>query len=193
VPGRAQTTAPPAGENAITKFRIQPKSGGRLFVTIDGKEKQIAKAALDALIIEGGRKLAYLTSEAPGEMGAGGTVMLFDPKTNQHKKLATSEDDIKSFKAAAAGDGKTALLLETSGAEDCAPEVVIIDPGRGEVFSESPAKVLSIKGDAIALGYFKETEFDKNCSGKKMTPYKTKNFSLSALLRRPVINRRQTN
>jgi hypothetical protein len=187
---RAQTTSSRSGQNIITKFRIQPKSGGVLFVTIDGKERKIVKEANEAWIIEGGRKLAYTTSEAPGEMGAGGTLIVFDARTNQHKKLATSEDDLVGLKEARSGDGKTVLLLETSNAEVCAPTVWVIDPARGEVFSETPAQVLSIKADLMLLGYFKEAEWGKNCESKKMKPYKTKSFSLSALLKRPVITTR---
>ncbi len=180
-------------ENVITKFRIQPKSGGPLFVTIDGKERKIAKEAVEAWIIEGGRRLAYTTAEGAGGMGAGGTLMLFDAQTNQHKKLATSEDDLVDLKEARSGDGKTVLILETSGAENCAPEIMMIDPSRGEVFSESPAQVLSIKGDLMLLGYFKEAEWEKNCESKKMKPYKTKSFSLNALLKRSVITKRPSN
>ena len=68
----------------------------------------------------------------------------------------------------------------------------MIDPARGEVISESPAQVLSIKGDVMLLGYFKEAEWEKNCESKKMKPYKTKSLSLSALLKRPVITTRQS-
>ena len=180
---QAQTATARAGQNIITKFRIQPDCGP-LYVTIGGQEKRIAKESCAAWIIEGGRKLAYTTSQAPGEMGAGGTLLVYDAQTNQHKKLATSEDDLVGVKEARSGDGKTALLLETSGAETCAPELVVIDPTRGEVFSESPAQVLSIKGDIILLGYFKEAEWEKNCERKRMNPYKTKSFSLTALLKR---------
>ena len=153
---RAQRIKPSAAQDIITKFRIQPKSGGPLFVTVNGTEKQIAKEALEAWIIEGGHKLAYTTSEAPGQMGAGGTLVVFDAHTNQHKKLVTSEDDLVSVKEARSGDGKTVLLLETSNAEVCAPTIGVIDPARGKVFSETPAQVLSIKGDIMILGYFKE-------------------------------------
>ena len=178
-----------AEPKVITRFRIQPKSGGPLFVTIGGTEKRIASEALHAWIIEGGRKIAYTTSEAPGEMGAGGTLMVYDAQTNQHKKLATSEDDLVGLKEVHSSGGQTALILETSGAENCAPEVMLIDPTRGKVFSDSPAQVLSIKGDVMLLGYFKEAEWEKNCESKKMNSYKSKSFSLSALLKRPVITR----
>ncbi len=179
----AQTATARAGQNIITKFRIQPECGP-LYITIGGQEKKIAKEGCAAWIIEGGRKLAYTTSENPGEMGAGGTLLVYDAQTNQHKKLATSEDDIVGLKEARSGDGKTALLLELSDAEVCAPTLMVIDPTRGAVFSEAPAQVLSIKRDIMLLGYFKEAEWEKNCESKKMKPYKTKNFSLSALLKR---------
>ena len=188
---RAQRIKPSAAQDIITKFRIQPKSGGPLFVTVNGTEKQIAKEALEAWIIEGGHKLAYTTSEAPGQMGAGRTLMVFDAHTNQHKKLVTSEDDLVSVKEARSGDGKTVLLLETSNAEVCAPTIGVIDPTRGKVFSETPAQVLSIKGDIMILGYFKEAEWQKNCESKKMKPYKTKSFSLSALLKRRTVTHEQ--
>jgi hypothetical protein len=180
---QAQPATARAGQNIITKFRVQPNCGP-LYVTIGGQEKKIAKEGCAAWIIEGGRKLAYTTSEAPGEMGAGGTLLVYDAQTDQHKKLATSEDDLIGLKEARSSDGKTALLLETSGAENCAPEVVVIDSTRGEVFSESPSQVLSIRGDILLLGYFKEAEWERNCERKKMRPYKTKSFSLSALLKR---------
>jgi hypothetical protein len=183
---RAQTAPGRAGQ-IITRFRIQPKSGGPLFVTINGAEKKIANEAVEAWIIDGGRKLAYMTSESPGQMGAGGTLIVFDPQTNKHKKLTTWEDDFTDMKVARSGDGKTAMLMETSGAENCAPAVTVIDPARGEVFSEGPAQVLSIKGDTMLLGYFREAEWDKNCESKKMKAYKTKSFSLTVLLKRRVV------
>lgn len=189
---RAQVDTSRAGL-IISKFRIQPKTGGALFVTIDGKEKQIAKKAVAAWIIERGRRLAYTTLEGVSGMGTGGTLAVYDVQTNQHKKLATSDDDFENLKEARSSDGKTALLLEQADAEMCSPTVLVIDPTRGPVFSENPAQLLSIRGDIILLGYFKEAEWEKNCEGKKMKPYKTKPFSLSALLKRRVITTRPSN
>lgn len=180
-----------AATGIINRFRIEPKGGGVLFVTINGQERQIVKEALEAWIIDGGQKLAYKTAENPGQMGAGGTLYVYIARTNQHKKLVTSEDDFADVKIAKAGDGKTVLLLETSGAENCAPTIGVIDPTRGEVFSQTPAEVLSIKGDTITLGYFKEAEWEKNCENKKMKAYKTKTFSLSALLKRTTVTHKQ--
>src|SRR6266852_3681737 len=78
----------PGAEQIITKFRIQPKSEV-LFATINGKEKRIASAAGHAWIIEGGRKLVYTKSEGQtGPSGLGGTLNVYDPQTNQYKKLA---------------------------------------------------------------------------------------------------------
>lgn len=192
--GPAKVHAQPAGRvgpDIISKFRIEPKGGGPLWVTINGQEKQIVKEALQAWLIDGGQKLAYTTSEAPGQMGAGGTLYVYIARTNQHKKLVTSEDDFADVKITKSGDGKTVLLLETSGAENCVPTIGVIDPTRGEVFSQTPAEVLSIKGDTMTLGYFKESEWAKNCESKKMKAYKTKTFSLSALLKRTTVTHTQ--
>jgi len=78
--------------------------------------------------------------------------------------------------------------------EGCQESLVVVDPTRGEVFSEFGVKVLSVQGNTISVGYYTDTEWEKDCETpkKRMKPYKTKNYSLSALLKRRVTAPRPT-
>ena len=189
----AQRGGPVPAPDVITKFHIQPNSHA-LYATVNGTEKKVANEALEAWKIESGRKLVYTASDGPnGPNGLGESVNVYDAESRQHKRIAALEDAIISLKEARSSDGKTALLLVLGSEEGCEENLSVIDPTRGEVFSEFGVRLLSVRGDAISLGYFTEKDWDTQCDEhpKKIKPSKTKSYTLTALLKRRAAPARQ--
>jgi hypothetical protein len=177
----------------ISKARVATPQGqyhGPLYVTIDGKERKIAEEAIEAWIIQGGRKVVY-----SGRDGAGGfenegqSLRVYDARTGKHRKILSEYYGVDKVSEVTTRTRRTALLVEMSDGGLGASYLAVVDPERGEVFFRSWAKIISQRGDNIVIGHYKEDDWaelneDRN---KKITPYRKERQNLSAILRRRVI------
>ena len=186
----AQTSEPRA-----TKVRIDMRDiYGALFITIAGTEKKITDQAQQAWIINGGQHVVYSSSDGSGGYeNEGQSLHVYDVKTGKHKRIMSEYFMVQTVKEIITSNRKRALLVTMEDGGLGASYVAVVDPWRGEVFFRRWARILENKGDTIVLGFYREADWDKFVSGKKVRPYKKESHNLNSLLRRPVIVNKRDN
>jgi hypothetical protein len=177
----------------ISTTRLAPSENSMtstLYAVIDGKERKIANAALEAWIIRGGKQVVYSGLDGSGGFeNEGQSLRVFDAATGQGRKILSEYFGVNSVSEVTTRGKKTALLVEMSDGGLGASYVAVVDPDRGEVFFRRWAKIISRSGDTITIGHFKEDDWDKiNQDPKaKVSPYKTEKQNLGLLLKKRVI------
>jgi hypothetical protein len=187
---------------------IKEYSGG-LLITVDGKQKQIADRVSNAWIIDDGREVVYSGQDgAGGYEGEGQSLHLYDVKSGATRKimahyyivLGLSEHKLKS--------GRRALLVRMADSGLGASYFSVVDPRRGEVFSESFAELSSLDDDKFNLAFYREDDWSavneardaafyeetKAFPARKATakPEKHKTYDLNQILKNKVIERKHT-
>lgn len=190
---RAQGTSKYAARTLISKARVEKADNefqGALYVTVNGRELKIANEAIEAWVIDGGRKVVY-----SGRDGAGGfenegqSLRVYDARTRKTMKVMSEYvgvDDVTEVKTSA---GKIALLVKMSDGGLGAQYLAVVDPLRGEVFMRQWVRLLSRAGDVIRIGYYREDDWEKfhENENARVRPYKTETHNLSVILKRRVI------
>ena len=194
----AQRTRKPAAQTLISNIRLDKPNNeffGTLYATINGAETKIADAVIDAWVIEKGRNLVYSTRDGAGGFeNEGESLTVYNPQTAKTRKIMSEYYAVHELTEVKTAGGRTALLVNMTDGGLGAFYLSVVDPSRGEVFFKKFARLLSRRGDAIRVGYYREdidwTQFYDN-KNPKIRPYKTENFNLSAILKRPVIVNKQ--
>lgn len=186
----AQTSAPRA-----TKVRIVMRDiYGTLFVTIAGTEKELTDKAQQAWIINGGRHVLYSSDDGAGGFeNEGQSLHLYDVDTGNHKRIMSEYFMVETVKEVVTSKKKRALLVTMADGGLGASYLAVVDPWRGEVFFRRWVQILSSKGDAIVLGFYKENDWGDMLEGKKVRPYKRERHNLNSLLQRRVIVNKKEN
>jgi len=183
-----------SAQNA-TRVRVEMDGiYGPLFVTIDGKEKKVAKQAQQAWIFNSGRHVVYSSSDgAGGYENEGQSLYLYDVRTGKQKRIMSEYFMVEKVTEVVTSKKKRALLVELEDGGLGASYIAVVHPLRGEVFFRRWARVLSQTGDTIVLGFYKENDWEKldNEQGQKVRPHRTERHNLnSILLRRVMVNKR---
>lgn len=176
-----------------TMVRVERANSGAgpLYAFIGDREERIARAALGAWIINGGRRIVYSGSDgAGGYENEGQSLRIYDVRSRTHKKILSEYFAIDSVIEAKSGSGKTALVVEMHDGGLGASHVAVVDPDRGEVFSGSKVKLLRCAGDSVVLGYYRDEDWEGLSRGDAISPFMTMEHRLTTLLRRPVLNRK---
>lgn len=186
-----------AAQTLISKARVERADNefqGPLYVTIGGKERKIADVALDAWVIDGGRRVVY-----SGRDGAGGfedegqSLRVYDARSGKTRKVMSEYVAVDDVTEVRTSGGKIALLVKMSDGGLGANYLAVVDPARGEVFFRRWVRLLSRKGDTLTLGHYREDDWDKFLENQnaKVRPYRTEKVNLNAVLkRRVIINKR---
>ena len=185
----AQTLEPRA-----TKVRIAMRDiYGELFVTIAGTEKKITDQAQQAWIINSGRHVVYSSSEgAGGYENEGQSLHLYDVDTGNHKLIMSEYFMVDKVKEVITSTRKRALLVTMADGGLGAEYLAVVDPWRGQVFFRRWVRILTIKGDSMILGFYRESDWGDFEEGKKVQPYKRERHNLnSVLLRRVIVNKKE--
>ena len=179
-----------------TNVRIEMRDiYGPLFVTIAGTEKKITDQAQRAWIINLGRHVVYSSSEgAGGYENEGQSLHLYNVATGDHKQIMSEYFMVDKVKEVVTSTKKRALLVTMEDGGLGASYIAVVDPWRGEIFFRRWARILSVKGDSIVLGFYKENDWgDEVESGRKVLPYKRERHNLNSLLLRSVIVNKKEN
>jgi hypothetical protein len=190
---QAQNARKTAAQPLITKARVdvpQERYYGPLYVTIGGRERKIADAAIEAWIIQGGRKVVYSgTDGAGGFENEGQSLRAYDARTGKHRKILSEYYGVTDITEVTTRSKKTALLVDMADGGLGASYLAVVDPERGEVFFRRWARIISRRGDNIVIGYYTENDWAElhENQNKKITPYKKERQNLSAILNRRVI------
>ena len=165
---------------------------GPLFVTIDGKEKKVAKQAQQAWIFNSGRHVVYSSSDgAGGYENEGQSLHLYDVGTGNHKQIMSEYFMVDSLKEIITSNKKRALLVTLEDGGLGASYLAVVDPWRGEVFFRRWVQLLANNGDTFVLGFYKEGDWGDMVEGKKVRPYRKERHNLKTLLlRRVIVNKK---
>jgi hypothetical protein len=188
---QAQRAGNPASQRLITSARVEkaPESfDGPVYVTINGRELKIADAAYEAWVIDGGRKVVYSWRDGAGGFeDEGQSLRVYDAQTRRTRKVMSEYVIVDSVTEVRTASGKIALIVKMVDGGLGGQYFAVVDPLRGEVFYRQWARLLSRKGDTITLGLYREGDWGEIMENKKVRPYKTERYNLSALLKRRVI------
>ena len=177
--------------HSATRLRVEMKEGeiyGPLYVTIDGTEKKITEQAQQAWILNAGQHVVYSSSDgAGGYENEGQSLHLYDVRSGNHKRIMSEYFMVDKVEEVMTSKKKRALLVTMSDGGLGASYVAVVDPGRGEVFFRQWGRILTRNGDTIVIGFYREADWERMDSGRKVRPYKTERHNLNSLLRRRVI------
>jgi len=183
----------------ITSARVarhENQMTGSVYATIGGKEREIADAGIEVLVIEGGRRMVYSGLDGSGGFeNEGQSLYVYDPRTNKKRKVMSEYFAVNKITEVTTSRKKTALLVDLADGGLGASYQAVVDPNRGEVFFRRWAKVSSRRGDIIVIGRYKEDDWDKCIENEKakVRPYRTERYNLNQLLRRRVIVNKREN
>ena len=186
----AQTAAQRA-----TKVRIEMRDiYGALFVTVAGTEKKVTDQAQQAWIINGGRHVVFSSSEGAGGFeNEGQSLHLYDVEKGNHKRIMAEYFIVETVKEVTTSNKKRALLVTMADGGLGASYLAVVDPSRGEVFFRRWVRILANKGDTLVLGFYREGDWEKLETDKKVRPYKTERHDLKSILQRRVIVNKKEN
>jgi hypothetical protein len=194
-----------ASPQTATKFRIaaaaQDYAGGRLFITVGGREKKIAEKALKAWIIDGGKAVVFsATDGAGGFEREGQSLRIYEVATGKTRKILSQYYMVDALAEVKLGTGENALLVRMSDGGLGGSYFSVVDPKRGEVFFRRWAELSAINGDRITLAFYRQNDWETINEQRGISdspkiipqktgvkPYKNENHNLRTILKNNVI------
>ena len=159
----------------------------------------ISEAASKKYSIEGGRAIVYVAPDgAGGYENEGQALYRYEPGTGIRKKLLAEYYAIVDVREHSLPDGSAALLVTMADGGLGASHIAVVHPQKGQVFRDQMCKIGAVSGDKLTLHYYTAWAWGVLNEGKpasvaKVKPFKTKVFSISELLRSPVIVNKNSN
>jgi len=190
----AQQPSPSLPVSLATSVRVEKQEGfaGPLYVTVAGRERKVADEAINAWLIADGRQIAYSGADgAGGYENEGQSLRLYDVATNRARKVLAETAAITRLTEFKTKAGQSGLIVEMVDGGLGASHLAIVDPARGEVFRQAAAKLVRQQGDFIAVGHYRERDWERMAGGASVVPLKISRYNLAALLRRPLITHRR--
>lgn len=194
-----------------SSFRIVDpvtSTGGKLFITVAGRERKIYNDAFEAWLVNDGRDVVFSSHDGAGGFeNEGQSLRIYNVATRSIRKILSEIVGINAVQEVKTSTGKMVLLVAMSDGGLGGSYFAVVDPKRGEVFFRRWAEVTAINGDNITLAMYRADDFEaineergwkpgptNRVIGKtKVTPYKTETHDLKRLLRNRVIYNRRPN
>ncbi|MGQ0762958.1 MAG: hypothetical protein ACT4OT_13225 [Acidobacteriota bacterium] len=202
----------PSGAGARgSSFRIDETGtsrGGKLYITVAGRERKIYNEAFEAWLVNDGRDVVFSSHDGAGGFeNEGQSLRIYNVGTRVVRKILSEIVGINAVQEVKTTTGKTVLLVAMSDGGLGGSYFAVVDPKRGEVFFRRWAEVTAINGDNVTLAMFRADDFEaineergwkpgpsnQVISKTKVAPYKTETHDLKRLLRNRVIYNRHTN
>ena len=192
-----------------TNFRLQPIEGtlgNRLYITVNGRERNISNQALEAWIIDDGKSVAYSwTDGAGGFENEGQSLRIYDVRTGTTRKILSEYMGIVALTPVRLTTGELALLIKMADGGLGGSYFAVVDPKRGEVFYRRWAEVTEITGDRITLAFYDPENWDEInearswkqedpntvVSTTKVKPIKVERHDLKRVITMPVLNKKR--
>jgi spore germination protein GerM len=181
--------------------------GGKLYITVDGRERKIHDEAYAAWLINEGRDVVFSSRDGAGGFeNEGQSLRIYNVKTGSMRKILSEYTGIVAVQEVKTTRGATALLVKLADGGLGGSYFAVVDPKRGEVFYRRWTEVLAINGDKITLAFYKADDFDaindergwksgdskKVISPTKVRPYKTETHDLKKILMGRIIHNRSS-
>jgi len=188
-----------------TKFRLQPiegTMGNRLYITLNGRERNISNQALQAWIIDDGKSVAYSWTDGSGGFeNEGQSLRIYDVRTGTTRKILSEYMGIVALTPVRLTTGELALLIKMADGGLGGSYFAVVHPKRGEVFYRRWAEVTDITGDRITLAFYdpekwdeinearswKEDDPNTVVSTTKVKPIKVEQHDLKRVITMPVL------
>lgn len=207
----ATSSQSPAARARASSFRIDESGtprGGRLYITVAGRERKIYNEAFDAWLVNDGRDVVFSSHDGAGGFeNEGQSLRIYNVATRSIRKILSEIVGINAVQEVKTSTGKTVLLVAMSDGGLGGSYFAVVDPERGEVFFRRWAEVTAINGDHVTLALFRADDFEaindergwkpgpsnQVISKTKAVPYRTETHDLKRLLRNRVIYNRRPN
>jgi hypothetical protein len=195
-----------AQNQKITAVEIQSEPdvfGGKVIITVNGKKQEISENGYMAWIVNNGKEVVYSDRDGSGGFeNEGQSLKIYDVETGKTRKILSQYVMVAGITEKRLSNGKTLLLARLEDGGLGGSYFAVVDPNRGEIFYRDFAEILSIKGDTVKLGFYKEDDWDKMWTQRgddvhtnktaiakpvKVKPFKTEMIDLKKILKNKVI------
>lgn len=211
VPFFAKSSQPPAARARASSFRKDESGtprGGKLYITVAGRERNIYNEAFDAWLVNDGRDVVFSSHDGAGGFeNEGQSLRIYNVATRAVRKILSESFGINAVQEVKTSTGKTVLLVAMSDGGLGGSYFAVVDPKRGEVFFRRWTEVTAINGDNVTLAMYRADDFEaindergwkpgpsnQVITKTKVTPYNTETHDLKRLLRNRVIYNRRPN
>lgn len=201
----------PAAHVKASSFRIdEPETarGGKLFITVGGRERKIYNEAFEAWLVNDGRDVVFSSHDGAGGFeNEGQSLRIYNVATRAIRKILSESFGINAVQEVKTSTGKSVLLVAMSDGGLGGSYFAVVDPKRGEVFFRRWAEVTAINGDNVTLAMYRADDFEaindergwkpgpsnQVIAKTKVVPYKAETHDLQRLLRNRVIYNRRPN
>jgi Sporulation and spore germination len=197
-----------AGNTKATKFRIaDPENvlGGKLHITVNGRERKIHDEAFAAWLINDGRDVVFSSRDGAGGFeNEGQSLRIYNVSKRTTRKILSEYVAVIAVQAVKTSRGATALLVKMADGGLGGSYFAVVDPRRGEVFYRRWTEATAVNGDRITLAFYKADDFEAIndergwktespntvISTTNTRPYKTETYDLKKILTGRVIYNR---
>jgi hypothetical protein len=211
VPLFAKSGQPPTARTKASSFRIDESTtsrGGKLFITVAGRERNIYNEAFDAWLVNDGRDVVFSSHDGAGGFeNEGQSLRIYNVATRSIRKILSEIVGINAVQEVKTSTGKTVLLVAMSDGGLGGSYFAVVDPKRGEVFFRRWAEVRAINGDNVTLAMYRADDFEaindergwkpgpsnQVIAKTKVIPSKIETHDLKRLLKNRVIYNRRPN
>jgi hypothetical protein len=112
---RRKSNKPPTQFRA-TKFEIrnsQPGRGGKLYITVPGRERKLYDEPIEAWIINDGRQVVFSSHDGAGGFeNEGQSLRIYDVKTRRTRKILSEHVFVTAVQSVRLRTGAIALLVK---------------------------------------------------------------------------------
>lgn len=207
----AKLSQRPAARAKASSFRIDESGtsrGGKLYITVAGRERSIYNGVFDAWLVNDGRDVVFSSHDGAGGFeNEGQSLRIYNVATRSTRKILSQYFGVNAVQEVKTSNGSTVLLIAMSDGGLGGSYFAVVDPKRGEVFFRKWAEVTAIHGDNVSLAMYRADDFEtindergwkpgpsnQVIAKTKVTPYKTETHDLKRLLRNRVIYNRRSN
>ncbi len=167
-----------AQNQKITAVKIQSEEGvfgGKVVVSINGKQQQISDFGYLAWIVNNGKEVVYSSRDGSGGFeNEGQSLHIFDVATSKTRKIMSEYSIVVGLTEKKLSNGQNVLLVKMTDGGLGGAYFAVVDPKRGEVFYRSFAELAAIKGDTIKLSFYKEDDWEKISGERGEDEYQNK-------------------
>jgi len=207
----AKSSQPPSARARASSFRIDEtgtSTGGKLYITVAGRERKIYDEAFEAWLVNDGRDVVFSSHDGAGGFeNEGQSLRIYNVATRAVRKILSETVGIIAVQEVKTSTGATVLLVAMADGGLGGSYFAVVDPKRGEVFFRRWAEVTAIYGDNITLATYRADDFEaineergwkpgpsnQVIAKTKVAPSKIETHDLKRLLKNRVIYNRRPN
>jgi hypothetical protein len=207
----AKPSQPRVARATASSFRLEETGtarGGKLYITVAGRERTIYNEAFDAWLVNDGRDVVFSSYDGAGGFeNEGQSLRIYNVATRAVRKILSESFGINAVQEVKTSAGATVLLVAMSDGGLGGSYFAVVDPKRGQVFFRRWAEVTAINGDNVTLAMYRADDFEaindergwkpgptnQVISKTKVAPHKTETHDLKRLIRNRVIYNRRPN